>query len=82
MKLVKIFANEGMRVRIPSENYRVLGEEGAVVQWSMHWAKAKERGEIKVEDYAAPEQQPSKGKAKGPEKPKAPEPKTPGIAVS
>ena len=48
MKLVKITAKEGMRIRIPEENYRVLPKDGAFVRWNMHWAKAKVRGEIEV----------------------------------
>lgn len=90
MKLVKVTAKEGMRIRIPGENYRVVPKDGAIVQWGMHWARAKARGEIEVADYTAPEI-PVKGAGKGnrPGRAGAPpvdnpevsrEVKTPGIA--
>jgi hypothetical protein len=91
MKMVKIIAKEGMRIRIPAENYRVLPKEGAVVQWNMHWAKAKERGEIDVEDVAvepAEARDQTKVKAKGPRPREAGGGEvskpvhTPGVAVS
>jgi hypothetical protein len=93
MVMKKIFAKEGMRIRLPGENYRVLGKEGAVVQWNMHWAKAEQRGEITVEDVqvepseardkAAPRAD-QKADQRGDQKadPKAAKPKTPGVAVS
>jgi hypothetical protein len=46
---------DGMRLRIPEENYRVLPPEGADVRWNMFWAKAEQRGEIDVTDVAKEE---------------------------
>ena len=82
VKLVKITAKEGMRIRIPEQNYRVLPKEGATVRWGMYWAKAKERGEIDVADVeVSAEQQKAADKAgKNPEV--SAEVKTPGMAVS
>lgn len=91
MILKKIFAEPGMRVRIPQENYRLLPEEGATVQWSMHWAKALERKEIRAEDVEvepaeARDGTKTKAKAKNPMGESAAKVeaagKTPGVAVS
>ena len=82
MKLVKIVAKEGMRIRIPSEGHRLLPKEGAVVQWNMHWVKAKQRGEIEVSDYTVPDESKKAVEKAGKNPEVSAEVKTPGVAVS
>lgn len=38
------------KIRMPMEGFRVIPEDGTPVEWSGHWVRAFNRGEIETDD--------------------------------